>query len=87
MAVPNTIADLPTLAGSNSPAGSETVFPNLDDYLRAHGACIRSMYAISSASIAAASTTDVSASSGEYVSITGTATITSLGTGYAGCKR
>lgn len=35
MPVPALITDLNTVAASNSPAGSETVFPNLDDYLRA----------------------------------------------------
>lgn len=35
MPVPAAITDLNVSAGSNSPAGSESVFPNLDDYLRA----------------------------------------------------
>lgn len=35
MPVPALITDLNTVAASNSPAGSETVFPSLDDYLRA----------------------------------------------------
>ena len=87
MPVPNTMADLSTLAGSNSPAGSETVFPNLDDYLRALSAIVRSTNAVSASTIAAASTTNIAGSSGESVQVTGAATITSLGTGYAGCRR
>ncbi|MBY4946993.1 hypothetical protein K6V92_10220 [Cupriavidus respiraculi] len=34
MPVPNTIADLNPSAASNSPLGTDTVGPNLDDYLR-----------------------------------------------------
>jgi microcystin-dependent protein len=35
MPVPTSRSDLNAAAGSNSPAGSEAVFPNLDNYLRA----------------------------------------------------
>lgn len=87
MAVPNSMADLATLAGSNSPAGSEAIGNSLDNYLRAHAAIIRSTNAIASATIAAASTTDLATADGESVQVTGSATITSLGTGFAGCKR
>lgn len=34
MPVPTSFADLSTTPASNSPAGSENVFPNLDDYIR-----------------------------------------------------
>lgn len=34
MAVPSSLASLSQTPGSNSPAGSDTVFPSLDDYLR-----------------------------------------------------
>ena len=87
MPVPNSMADLATLAGSNSPAGSEAIGNSLDNYLRAHAAIIRSTNAVASASIAAASTTDIGSADGESVQVTGAATITSLGTGYAGCVR
>lgn len=43
MAVPSLITDLSTTAASNSPAGSENVFPNLDDYLRAQAAFLASV--------------------------------------------
>lgn len=40
MPVPTTIADLSETAASNSPSGTETVFPGADNYLRAHAAFI-----------------------------------------------
>lgn len=43
MAVPTLITDLSTTAASNSPSGSENVFPNLDDYMRATSAFIASI--------------------------------------------
>lgn len=87
MPVPNTMADLATLAGSNSPAGSEAIGNSLDNYLRAISAILRSTNALASATIAAASTTDIGSADGESVQITGSATITSLGTGFNGCRR
>lgn len=38
MPVPNSIDDLEPVPADNYPAGSEPVFPNLDNYLRAHAA-------------------------------------------------
>lgn len=86
MPVPSNVGDLSLTAASNSPGGGESVATN-DDYLRGLSSCIRSFYSLSSSSIAAAATTNVGASDGENVTITGTASITSLGTGYAGCLR
>ena len=43
MAVPTLITDLSTTPASNSPAGSENVFPNLDDYLRVQAAFLASV--------------------------------------------
>lgn len=48
---------------------------------------MRRTYGISGSSIASAATTDVASSESEAVTVTGTTTITSLGTGFAGCKR
>lgn len=86
MPVPNSVADLSLMAASNSPGGGESVATN-DDYLRGLSRCIRSFYAVSTSSIAASATTDVGSSDGENVTITGAASITSLGAGYAGCLR
>jgi hypothetical protein len=86
MPIPTTIADLSVTAASNSPAGSDSTATN-DDYLRSIQSLVRSFYAISVATIASAATTDIGASSAENVTVTGTASITSLGTGYEGCLR
>jgi len=45
MPVPSTRADLSTTAASNSPAGSDAIGTNADDYLRAHAKCIADNYA------------------------------------------
>lgn len=44
MPVPNTIADLSQAAASNSPLGTDTVGPSLDDYLRAAFAFSRQLF-------------------------------------------
>lgn len=44
MPVPNTIADLSQSAASNSPLGTDTVGPSLDDYLRAGFSFTRQMF-------------------------------------------
>lgn len=87
MPVPNTMQDLFLAAASNFPTGSEAIGANLDNYLRSHAAIVRSTYATSSASIASAATTDVATSDAEHVTVTGNASINSLGTGYSGCYR
>lgn len=87
MPVPNTMSDLATLASSNFPAGTEAIGNSLDNYIRALSAIIRSTNAVSSATIAAASTTNIAGADGESVLITGAATINSLGAGFIGCVR
>lgn len=44
MPVPSSITDLSPVAGSNSPAGTETPLPQLDDYLRAISSFVRQNY-------------------------------------------
>src|SRR5690348_3327608 len=87
MPIPSVMSDLSTTAADNYPTGSEPIGANLDNYLRGHAALIRQPYALAASSIAAGSTVDVSAAEGESVLITGTGTITSLGTGFDGCLR
>ncbi len=87
MPVPNSMADLAQLASANFPTGTESIGNNLDNYLRSHAAIMRSTNAVASATIAAASTTDIALADGENVIITGTATINSWGTGFVGCIR
>jgi hypothetical protein len=85
MPIPSTMADLSITAASNFPAGSESPTTG-DDYLRAHAAILRTTNA-KGADIASATTTDIGAATGEFVDVTGTTTITGLGTIAAGIKR
>ncbi len=87
MPVPNSMADLSTLASSNFPTGTESIGNSLDNYIRAVSAIIRSTNAVASASIASASTTDIGTADGEHVQVTGSATINNLGNGFTGCYR
>lgn len=87
MPVPNSMADLSTLASSNFPTGTESIGNSLDNYIRAVSAIIRSTNAIASSTIASASTTDIAQADGECVTVTGSATINSLGSGFSGCYR
>ncbi len=87
MPVPNAMSDLNQLPGSNYPVGSEAIGNNLDNYLRAHAALIRQSNAVASSSMPSGSTVNVSISDGESVTVTGDATINSLGPGFVGCKR
>ena len=84
-AIPTAMQDMSTTAASNTPAGSESP-TNADDYLRAIQAILRSTNAKGS-DIASASTIDIGAATGEFVDVTGTTTITSLGTVAAGIVR
>lgn len=67
MPVPSQMSDLATLASSNSPAGTEIIGNNADNYFRAHASIIRSTNALASATIAAASTTDLATADAESV--------------------
>lgn len=78
--------DLSTTAALNSPAGGDPVGTSLDNYLRSIQAVIRSTNA-KGADIASASSIDLGAATGEFVTVTGTTTITSLGTVDAGIAR
>lgn len=86
MPVPSTITDLSATAASNSPAGTDAVFPDLDNYLRAHAAFIR-QGDTKATTIASAATTDLGLAAGRIVDVSGTATITSFGTAAAGVWR
>ena len=86
MAVPTAITDLSATISSNSPAGGDTVFPELDNYLRAAFGFIRQGDAKAS-DVASATTTDIGAAAGRIVDVTGTTTITGFGTVAAGVWR
>ncbi len=85
MAVPTVMSDLSTTAASNSPAGSEAPI-STDDFHRAIQAILRHTNAKGS-DIASATTTNIGAATGEFVDVTGTTTITGLGTIAAGIVR
>lgn len=85
MALPNVMADMSVTAASNTPAGTEAP-TNADDYLRSIQAILRTTNAKGS-DIASASTTDIGAATAEFVDVTGTTTITALGTIAAGIVR
>lgn len=75
MPVPSSIADLPTTATSNGPAGGD-VPSTLDDYLRATQAIVK-QNVTKGADIASGSTITIPAS-GSYFVVTGTATISAI---------
>jgi hypothetical protein len=92
MPLPSAITDLSTTAGSNSPAGSES--PSLiDDYLRTYASYIAQLrdgkLPVNDAitTIASATLTDIGAATTNSVIISGTTTITGLGTVAAGARR
>lgn len=87
MPVPSKMADLYTIPSSNSPSGSEAIGNSLDDYLRSAFSILRSTNALSSFTLASASTVDLGTADAEHVQITGTATIASFGTSVAGLIR
>ena len=86
MPVPTAITSLSATAASNSPAGTDAVFPDLDNYLRAHAAFIR-QGDTKATTVASAATTDLGLAVGRVVDVSGTATVTSFGTVSAGVWR
>jgi len=80
------MADLSLTAASNSPAGTDVIGTSHDDYLRAYQAILRSTNA-KGGDIASATTCDIGAATAEFIDITGTTTITALGTIAAGIVR
>lgn len=86
MAIPTVITDLSATLASNAPAGGDSAFPNIDDYLRAAYGFIRQGDTKAS-DVASASSTDLGAVVGRIVDVTGVTTITSFGTVAAGIWR
>lgn len=89
MPIPAKMADIPSQTPSACyPTGAEVVGNNMDDYIRAVSAIVRSTNAISTSTIASAATTDIALSDAERVQVTGTTGITSFGSsGVAGLVR
>jgi hypothetical protein len=73
-----------TTAGSNLPAGSTAIGAGLDDNLRELQAVVRKYLASKGSDMASATTLDLATADGYFVDVTGTTTITGLGTEAAG---
>jgi len=69
---------------SNLPVGGTAIGANLDNNLREIQAVVRKYLASAATPMASATTVDLSTADGYYISITGTTTITGLGTESAG---
>lgn len=80
--VATSLKDWSTTASSNSPSGSTAISTNLDDNLRQIQTVVR--YLAASDSIASATTTDIGSKDATFLTISGTTTITGLGTVSAG---
>lgn len=74
-----------TTAASNAPAGGTAISNNLDDNLREIQKVVRQQWA--STSIASAATTNLASVNERFVTVTGTTTITAIGTLTAGIER
>ena len=87
MPVPTLITDLSQTAASNYPAGSDTP-SSLDDVQRAHGAFIAMLRDgkgfANALTLASGATTDIGGQNARFLDVSGTTTITSLGTSYNG---
>ena len=83
--VESSLDDWSTTPASNKPTGSTTIGTNLDDNLREIQAVVR--YQSATDTIASATTTDLSTKEARFISVTGTTTITGLGTVTAGISK
>jgi len=83
--VATTLPSWSTTAGSNAPTGSTAISSNLDDNLRQIQAVVRTQWA--AGTIASATTTNLSTVNERFVTVTGTTTITGLGTVSAGIEK
>ena len=86
MPVQDAMESLTTVATANSPAGSDSIGNNLDNYLRAIQAILRRTEAQGDA-ITSCASISLAGASGGYLHITGTDTIAHLGTSVAGVVR
>lgn len=76
-----------TTESSNSPSGSTAISTNLDDNIRMLQTVVRQDLAHKGSDIASASTTDLGAVAGSFHDITGSTTVTGLGTVSAGIHK
>lgn len=80
-----TLATWSTAEGSNLPSGTTAISTNLDDNLRMIQSVVR--YTMASDTIASATTTDLGSKESQYLTVSGTTTITGLGTISAGIAK
>ena len=73
-------------ASSNKPTGATSIGSNLDDNLRAIQATVRQYLASPGSTIASAATVDLSTADGRSIPISGTSTVTGLGTEVSGIE-
>lgn len=83
--ISTSLASWSTTAGSNAPADSTLIGGNLDDNLRQIQATVRAVWAQDT--IASATTTDIGSKDAGSLTVTGTTTITGLGTVSAGIRK
>lgn len=76
MAVPTSITDLSTTASSNSPAGSDSIGTSLDDFLRGIQAILKQQFV--AGTTLASGTTITPLADGNYITVSGTTTITTI---------
>lgn len=81
------LKDWSTTASSNAPSGATTIGTGLDDNLREIQKVVRQDLASKGSDIASAATADLGAVAGFFHDITGTTTITGLGTVSAGITK
>lgn len=84
--IPQALKDWSATPGSNLPSGATLVSTNLDDNLRNLQAAVRTEVA-SRGTIASGTTTDLSTVDAGAIDVTGTTTITALGTVSAGMRK
>lgn len=82
--VSSTLQAWSVTANNNNPSGATNISTGLDDNLRELQAVVRGYLANAATDVASASTTDLGAVASNYIRITGTTTITALGTVSAG---
>lgn len=78
--VASTLPGWSATAASNQPQDATTIGTNLDDNLREIQAVVRGYLAGASQTIASAGTLDLATATSNYISVSGTTTITALGT-------
>ena len=76
MPVPSTMVDISATAASNSPAGSDSIGTSADDFIRAIQAIMKQQF--SAGTTLASGTTITPLADGNYITVTGVTTITTI---------